>query len=71
MELSSPSVILCTILLFNGFSVHFLPTAVPPSFLCCVAPCSSVQLPSSVEGDGEYLLLEECESKPPPHQTSL
>lgn len=53
------------------FSVHFLPIAAPLSLLSCVAPCSSVQLHSSVEGDGEYLLLEECESKPPPPQTSL
>lgn len=40
-----------------------------PSLSCVM--CSSVQLHSSLEGDWEYLLLEECESKPLPPQTSL
>lgn len=38
--------------------------------LCCVV-CSSVQLHSPLEGDQEYLLLEECESKTLPPQASL
>lgn len=33
--------------------------------------CSSEQLHSSLEGEQEYLLLEECESKPLSPQTSL
>lgn len=40
------------------------------SSLCCVV-CSSVQLHSPSEGDQEYLLLEECESKTLPPQASL
>lgn len=50
----------CTFHLF----CHFRPC------LCCVV-CSSVQLHSPLEGDQEYLLLEECESKTLPPQASL
>lgn len=65
------------------FSAHFSPDCLVIFFcvhfhVCChtypslsCVECSSVQLHSSVEGDREYLLLEECESKPLPPQTSL
>lgn len=41
------------------------------SLLSACAVCSSVQLHSPLEGDQEYLLLEECESKTLPPQASL
>lgn len=64
-----------TLFFFSAPYYHFMDFQFTSCLLPCLLPsfltCSSVQLHPSVEGDGEYLLLEECESKPPPPQTSL
>lgn len=62
----------CTMALTSLYTLFFsyISPVLPLLFLHC-GVCSSVQLHSALDGDGEYLLLEECESKTVTPQSSL